>query len=130
MIKQPEIINKVWGHEEIFVNCEDYCGKKLILKEGAYCSTHSHFKREHFVVEKGFISLALETENNTIQFIDLDIGDCIEIPRNKWHSFYGVEDSEIIEFSTPDMESKRLNSSGTGEEDDWRMETLRVWSER
>ena len=126
MIKKPKIVNKNWGREIHWTNNTNYCGKTLVLKSGCHCSLHSHWKREHFMIQSGNVKLALEKrllqdkDIGEIAFFDLSKGDCIEIPRNFWHSFYGVTDSEIVEFSTPDEESKRLFKSGRNDVGAWK----------
>ena len=125
MIKKPKIVNKNWGGEIHWTNNIDYCGKTLVLKSGFHCSFHSHWKREHFLIQSGNVRLALEKRLlgqegiGEMVFFDLVKGDCIEIPRESWHTFYGVTDSEIIEFSTPDEESKRLFPSGRNDMAVW-----------
>ena len=135
MIKKPKIVNKDWGREIHWTNNTDYCGKTLELKSGHYCSLHSHWKREHFLIHSGNVRLSLEFDAlsnddrykiGKINFFDLVEGDCIEIPRSSWHSFYGVTVSQIIEFSTPDEESARLFESGSNDIENWEKLVLKT----
>jgi len=112
-IKKPRIVDKVWGYEEIIVNLDGkYCGKKLHLNKGYRCSIHRHTKEETFYIEKGKIYLELENENKEIEGEVLCECNIVHILPNRWHRFSGLEDSIIIEFSTPDTESERRELSG------------------
>jgi mannose-6-phosphate isomerase-like protein (cupin superfamily) len=103
------IVPKVWGEEHWIVNRE-YCGKKLVLKRGFRCSMHYHkVKDETFFVIKGRV--LLETEAGDYVMVP---GDSRHIPQRLLHRFSGLEDSEIIEFSThhEDEDSYRTEPSG------------------
>jgi mannose-6-phosphate isomerase-like protein (cupin superfamily) len=103
------VVPKVWGEEHWIVNRE-YCGKKLILKQGFRCSMHYHkVKDETFYVVKGRV--LLETEAGDYVMVP---GDSRHIPQRLLHRFSGLEDSEIIEFSThhEDADSYRTEPSG------------------
>ena len=64
LLKPSELVcvmEKVWGHEEWIINIPEYCGKKLVFKEGYQCSMHHHkIKTETFYVQEG--KVVLETE--------------------------------------------------------------------
>lgn len=102
-------IKKVWGEEYWLVN-KSYCGKILRLKKDCRCSLHYHkSKHETFLINKGKVLMEV---NNTKKI--MEPGEFIEIkPRTK-HRFTGLEDSEIIEFSTHhnDKDSYREIPSG------------------
>jgi rfaE bifunctional protein kinase chain/domain len=106
------IIPKVWGHEEWIVNSE-YCGKKLVLNEGYCCSLHHHrIKDETFYIASGRVGFQLNDE-----YFILNPGDSLLITPGTKHRFYGIQHSEIFEFSTHHMEedSYRDEESGTFE---------------
>src|SRR3989338_8926171 len=42
LICSVKIVPKVWGQEQWLVNNEKYCGKKMLIKDGYYCSYHKH----------------------------------------------------------------------------------------
>ena len=105
-------VPKVWGEEHWIVN-RQYCGKKLLLKQGFRCSLHYHKnKDEVFYVISG---RALLEYGETVRI--LEKGDHQRIAPGVVHSFWGLEDTEIIEFSThhEDEDSYRLETSGAYE---------------
>ncbi len=100
---------KVWGEERWLVN-EDYCGKLLRLNKGFKSSLHYHKnKDETFYVTKGKVLLELTKDR-----IIMNPGDLQRIRPGQIHRFSGLEDSEIIEFSThhEEEDSYRIEKSG------------------
>ncbi|MEM3373803.1 MAG: cupin domain-containing protein [Candidatus Woesearchaeota archaeon] len=103
------IVKKEWGEERWIVNRE-YCGKILILKKGYRCSMHYHKKKdETFYINKGKVLLEIDNKK-----IIMNPGDSQLIRPMQKHRFTGLEDSEIIEFSThhEDSDSYREELSG------------------
>ena len=106
---QHKEVQKKWGSEEWIANY-DYCGKKLVLNKGFRCSMHYHKnKDETFYILKG--KVLMEIENEKIIMLP---SDSIRIKPGTKHRFTGLEDSEIIEFSThhEDSDSYRDEESG------------------
>ena len=101
---------KVWGEEQWIVN-RDYCGKKLILKKGFRCSIHHHkIKDEMFYVLSGKVLIEVDGENRV-----LNPGDRQLIEPNVKHRFTGLQDSDIMEFSTHHMEEDSYRDEPSGE---------------
>ena len=101
---------KAWGAEHLICNAGGYCGKLLSLNKGWQCSLHHHvIKDEVLYVRSGRVRFQLEYET----FVMLP-GDSIRVLSGQKHRFAGLEDSEIIEFSTHDepSDSYRLTQSG------------------
>ncbi len=105
-----EIHPKLWGEEHWIVN-KEYCGKKLVLKRGFRCSIHWHeIKDEVFFVTKGKVLMEV---NGKVRV--MTPGDKQYIaPLNK-HRFSGLEDSELIEFSTTHREDDSYRDEPSGE---------------
>ena len=92
---QHKEVSKVWGKEVWLVN-RAYCGKKLILNKGFRCSMHYHKnKDETFYILKGKVLMETNQETKIMQE-----GDSILITPGLKHRFTGLENSEIMEFST------------------------------
>ena len=106
---QHKKVKKIWGAEEWIINRE-YCGKKLILNKSYRCSMHYHKnKDETFYVLKGKVLMEIGNKKNIML-----PGHSILIEPNTRHRFTGLENSEIIEFSThhEDSDSYREELSG------------------
>jgi quercetin dioxygenase-like cupin family protein len=103
---------KVWGEEHWIVN-EKYCGKKLVLKAGYRCSIHYHkVKDETFYVIAGRILLELDGAARV-----LEPGDKVHVGIGQKHRFTGLENSEMIEFSTHHEEEDSYRDSESGKID-------------
>ena len=105
-----QVVKKDWGEEHWIVNTDKYCGKKLVLKKDHQCSVHAHkVKEETFYIIAGKLLLEVGDEKRIMM-----PGDVQHLQPGTYHRFTGIEDSEIIEFSTThfDEDSYRLDFSG------------------
>lgn len=94
-------VPKGWGKELWIHNDEKYCGKILILKKDKRCSLHFHVKKhETFYISKGLVQMELIDKDGSRKTLKMKPGDSLEIPTGLMHRFTGLEDSEIVEFST------------------------------
>lgn len=112
-----KIVPKVWGSELWIVNNSLYCGKILKLNKGWQGSRHYHkIKTETFYVLKGMVRLELGGEAPMILYP----GGNVTIQPGTPHRFAGIEDSEIVEFSTThdDRDTYRETESGPLEQVD------------
>ena len=106
-MEKAKIVPKAWGSEEWIVN-RDYCGKILNLKKGFRCSYHYHKnKDETFYLQEGKIILELDGK-----VILMNSGDSQLINPKQKHSFIGIEDSKIFEFSTHHDNSDSYREKG------------------
>ncbi|MEZ6009148.1 MAG: cupin domain-containing protein [Planctomycetota bacterium] len=106
-----KVVPKAWGEEHWIVNRE-YCGKKMILKQGYRCSMHFHREKDEvFYVVSGRILLELGDGGRV-----MGPGDHHHIPVGVEHRFWGIEDAEIMEFSTHhrDEDSYRVPGQESG----------------
>lgn len=96
---------KGWGKELWVHNDEKYCGKILVLNKGKRCSLHFHVKKhETFYISKGLVKMELVHANGKKEEKTMKPGDHMEITQGLMHRFTGLEDSEIVEFSTQHFE--------------------------
>ena len=104
-----EIHPKVWGEEHWIVNAS-YCGKKLVLREGYRCSVHYHqVKDEVFYVLSGRVLMEVDGAPRVLQ-----PGMKQHIRPGEKHRFTGLEESEIIEFSTHHLEEDSYRDEPSG----------------
>ena len=108
-------ILKVWGKEEIIVNCDLYCGKLLYLRKGATSSYHYHIKKqETFYALKGQVVLTIEGKD----YMLTPFSRAQTIMPEQKHSFFGITDAIILEVSShhSDEDVVRLKESISGVE--------------
>ncbi len=119
-VKVDQLVNfveKVWGHEEWIVNNSKYCGKKLVLKKGCRCSIHKHnIKEESFYILLGTVLMETEFEDKKESRL-MTPGDVAHIKVGMWHRFTGIEDSQIMEFSTFHMDEDSVRKEPSGKVD-------------
>lgn len=111
-MQEIKVVPKVWGEERWIVN-RDYCGKLLILKKGFRCSIHYHkAKDETFYVNKGRVLLELDGNK-----VIMKPGQAQLVKPSQKHRFTGLEDSEIIEFSSHHDDSDSFRDEPSGKVD-------------
>lgn len=103
-MRESEVfVPKGWGFEKWITNNEKYCGKVLYFVKGRKCSFHYHVnKDEAFYVQSGRILLkyAEHDDLSTAEQLVLERGDSFRVTPGLRHQMIGLEDSELIEFST------------------------------
>jgi mannose-6-phosphate isomerase len=102
--KRPElnlhsIVTKPWGYELIFAHTLKYAGKILHVFKGKRLSLQLHnVKEESMFILSGEIVL-------TLGYIDhvLEKGESVFIPARTVHRVFALEDTDILEVSTPEL---------------------------
>ena len=106
-----KFVPKGWGFEKWIVNCEQYCGKLLYIAKGKKCSWHYHNKKDEvFYVQSGRIKIKYGwSDNQELGSIAiLERGDKFHVPIGMRHQMYGMEDTELFEFSTEHFDSDSI----------------------
>ena len=108
----PDIIQKGWGHEVIFVNNDLYCGKILHFKAGAKFSMHYHLKKKEswYVVSGDFSFKYIDTRSADVVEMSLRVGDTITNEVGEPHQIICLTEGDIFEVSTThhDADSYRV----------------------
>lgn len=104
-MKEVIIKPKPWGREVWFAHTDRYAGKILEVKKGHRLSLQIHEKKmETQYLYKGKIKLYLGEKENALDEIILSTGESIDIPAGTIHRIEALEDSEIFEVSTPELD--------------------------
>ncbi len=105
--RSPEDHPKGWGKESWLADHERYCGKLLTFRSGARFSAHFHdLKDETFYVLSGRIRFIYNDLANANQHEVIMVpGQIVDIPRLCVHQVEALEDSVVIEVSSPHFES-------------------------
>jgi mannose-6-phosphate isomerase len=109
----PKIVEKPWGREIWFADQPAYAGKLLEVRKGCRLSLQYHERKtETLYLLSGRMRLTFratapgETPTATVtpadQFEWLP-GQSVNIPIRTVHRFEALEDSVLIESSTPDL---------------------------
>lgn len=104
-IQKAEVrrIEKPWGYELIFAHTDKYVGKILHVNAGESLSLQYHeMKEETLFVVRGRAKLFIQTENEEKE-VDLRLGEAFHIPPRMIHRIEGIEDTDIAEVSTTEL---------------------------
>lgn len=98
-------VEKPWGHELIWAETDRYVGKVIAITAGRRLSLQFHERKEESVyVMAGVLRLHLEDASGTIQVSDLGPGEHRHIATGRRHRFEALEDCELIEVSTTELD--------------------------
>ena len=98
-------VDKPWGHELIWALTDRYCGKIIAIDAGRRLSLQKHVRKEESVlVLSGRLRLWLEDDGGTVQPLELGPGDHRHVPAGRIHRFEAIEQCEIVEVSTPELD--------------------------
>jgi len=119
-----QIKPKPWGEEIWFAHSSSYAGKILRVKKGHRLSLQYHEKKsETQYLYKGKVKFTYGTDKTTLKDAILNPGDKFDILPYTIHRVEALEDSEIFEVSTPELDDvvkleDDYGRSGKGNNDD------------
>ena len=94
-------VEKPWGHEEIWAECEAYVGKILVIRAGHRLSLQHHEVKEETVrLQSGCMELELQADDGSMEVHLLNPGDVFHIHPGRKHRMHAIEDCEVFEVST------------------------------
>lgn len=98
------IVNKPWGHEEIWAETSSYVGKVLVINPGHKLSRQYHVQKEEtFRVLSGVLTLEIG-QGDTLKSQELRAGECYHCPPGTIHrmicSDQEYEAVKVLEVST------------------------------
>jgi mannose-6-phosphate isomerase len=116
-------VDKPWGHELIYALTDRYCGKVLFVRAGQSLSLQYHeVKDEAWYVQSGSATLELGEVGQTgpLRTVALAAGDALHFTPGTIHRVTAVEDTTILEVSTPELDDvvrleDRYGRAGTSE---------------
>ena len=101
-LRLSRFVEKPWGREEIWAECDTYLGKIITINPNCRLSRQYHVTKEETIrVLKG--SLRLEVgQNENIETRILNAGECFHVTPGTIHRFCCEGDSQVdlLEVST------------------------------
>jgi len=99
------IIQKPWGHEEIWAETDKYVGKYLHITANHRLSKQYHEKKEETIrIISGLLSLEIGS-GDALQEIFMFPGDVYHIYPNTIHRFCAVSENVVlVEVSTTELD--------------------------
>jgi mannose-6-phosphate isomerase len=102
----PRLVEKPWGWELIWALTEDYCGKLLFVRAGESLSLQFHKEKdESWYVQEGRAQVELAPLGDALtQSEVVGPGAAFRFRPGTVHRVTGIEDTLIIEVSTPQVD--------------------------
>jgi mannose-6-phosphate isomerase len=102
----PRRIEKPWGWELIWAEAEQYVGKLLFIRAGEALSLQYHeLKHESWLVHEGRARLELgHVGGGELETVEVTAGDALRYPPGTLHRVTALEDTMILEVSTPQLD--------------------------
>ena len=102
---RPERVPKPWGHEIIWARTDRYVGKILHVRAGESLSLQYHRRKEETMrVLSGAVTLEVGAERGEPQRLRLGPGEGVHLPPGTRHRVTALEDTDILEVSTPELD--------------------------
>jgi len=103
--KLPQKTEKPWGFELLFAHTPKYAGKVIFIKKGHRLSLQYHEKKdESMYIYEGKALLEIEGSNGKLESTIAQPGYCVRIPPGTKHRLKAIEDTTLLEVSTPELE--------------------------
>ncbi len=102
---KPRIVDKPWGYELIWAETDLYIGKILHVKKNESLSLQYHpIKDETIMVLSGIVAVDFFEEGDALKTIILHEKQSFRIKPRLRHRIKGVEDSDVLEVSSPEID--------------------------
>jgi mannose-6-phosphate isomerase len=102
--REVKRVPKPWGYELIFGHTDRYVGKILHIDRGHSLSLQYHeMKEETLFVVSGELELTIES-NGDRRIVPLRAGEAFHIPPRLIHRMLAIEDTDVAEVSTPELD--------------------------
>jgi len=118
----PRKVEKPWGSELIWAETEDYVGKVLFVRAGESLSLQFHRQKdESWLVQQGRAKLELGSAGDPVlSEAVIASGACFRFRPGTVHRVTAIEDTTILEVSTPHLDDvvrleDRYGREGTSE---------------
>jgi mannose-6-phosphate isomerase-like protein (cupin superfamily) len=102
----PRRVEKPWGWELIWAETESYVGKLLFVAAGEALSLQYHEEKdESWLVHEGRARVELgDVGGDELQTVEIGPGDALRYPPGTLHRVTALEDTLIVEVSTPQLD--------------------------
>ena len=100
-----QIVEKPWGREIWVAHTSQYALKIIEFNKGSRSSLQYHVKKhEHIYVDSGKLQMEHEDDAGQMVTLVLGPGDVVENEPGRKHRVTALEDTRLIEVSTPELD--------------------------
>jgi len=106
-VKRAEetLVEKPWGYEVRWAVTDRYLGKILHVRKGEALSLQYHERKDEcLLVVRGCIDTEIGGENGELKTHRMREGDSVHLTPGTRHRLTAVEDTDIYEVSTPEID--------------------------
>jgi quercetin dioxygenase-like cupin family protein len=97
-------VEKPWGYELHWAKTERYVGKILHINAGHALSLQYHKKKEETIyLYSGKLLYEIDVDGK-LKKIEMKPGDSIHVVPNTIHRMTAIEDCDVLEASTPELD--------------------------
>lgn len=97
-------VDKPWGHELRWAVTDRYLGKLIHVRRGHRLSLQLHERKDETIyISSGLLDLELE-EDGRMRLRRLGPGESAHIAPGRRHRFCAVEDTDLFEVSSPEID--------------------------
>jgi oxalate decarboxylase/phosphoglucose isomerase-like protein (cupin superfamily) len=98
-------VDKPWGHEVRWAITDRYLGKLIHVNKGHRLSLQYHVQKDESIyIASGLLDLLLEDETGEVRVHRMTPGMSARVRPGRRHRFIAVEDTDIVEVSSPEID--------------------------
>lgn len=98
-------VEKPWGYELRWATTDRYLGKVLHINRGEALSLQYHERKDEYLyLVRGTVEIELGADDGSLERHLMNAGDTLHIAPGMRHRLTAVEDTDIYEVSTPEVE--------------------------
>jgi mannose-6-phosphate isomerase len=103
-LHRGDLVQKPWGYELIWAHTDRYVGKVLHVNKGEALSYQYHVVKDETIrLLSGVLSMDIEIDGKRGK-LELMPGDCLHIVPGMKHRMIALEDCDVLEVSTPELD--------------------------
>ena len=114
-------VNKPWGYELHWAKTDRYVGKILHIEAGHALSLQYHNRKDETIfLQSGRMSFEIGAIGGPLEKREMRPGDSVHVTPKTVHRMTAIEDCDVLEVSTPDLDDvvrieDRYGREGTSE---------------
>jgi mannose-6-phosphate isomerase-like protein (cupin superfamily) len=98
-------VDKPWGYELHWAKTERYVGKILHIKAGHALSLQYHNKKDETIfLQSGRMLFEFEEQKGVLKKWEMQPGDAYHVVPKTVHRMTAIEDCDVLEVSTPELD--------------------------
>lgn len=98
-------VDKPWGYELRWAISDRYLGKLIHVDKGHQLSLQYHVQKDESIfIASGLLDLVLEDQDGEIRVHRLTPGMSARVRPGRRHRFIAVEDTDLFEVSSPEID--------------------------